>query len=102
MPRGRGRRRLILLTAAFVVLVAGAAVAYKLTRPPGDVSNPDVPFVDSTPTPTATPTPKGSKNKKQAVDDFQWPNYCYTADHRRAYTPPAPIEPPFRRVWYRP
>jgi outer membrane protein assembly factor BamB len=100
MPRGRGRRWLLLLTAALVVLVAGAAVAYKLTRPPGDVSNPDVPFVDSTPTPTATPTPKGKKRKGR--DDFQWPNYGYTPDHRRAYTPPQPIEPPFRRVWYRP
>jgi outer membrane protein assembly factor BamB len=101
MPRGRGRRWLVLLTAAFVVVVAGAAVAYKLTRPPGDVSNPDVPFVDSTPTPTATPKPKGTK-KKPAVDDFRWPNYGYTADHRRAYNPPQPIEPPFHRVWYRP
>src|SRR4051794_15574582 len=99
MPRGRGRRWLLLLTAALVVLVAGAAVAYKLTRPPGDVSNPDVPFVDSTPTPTATPSPKGGKQRK---DDFRWPNYGYTLDHRRAYAPPQPIEPPFRRVWYRP
>ena len=98
MPRGRGRRWLLALTAALVVLVAGAAVAYKLTRPPGDVSNPDVPFVDSTPTPTETPSSPGGKRK----DDFQWPNYGYTLDHRRAYTPPQPIGPPFRRVWYRP
>jgi outer membrane protein assembly factor BamB len=101
MPRGRGRRWLILLTAALVVVVAGAAVAYKLTRRPGDVSNPDVPFVDSTATPTPTPTPKGKK-KGTAADDFRWPNYGYTLDHRRAYTPPQPIEPPFHRVWYRP
>ena len=100
MFRWRGRRLLILLTAAFVVVVAGAAVAYKLTRPPGDVSHPDVQFIEPTPDPTAspTPTPKG----KKPVDDFRWPNYGYTADHRRAFTPPQPLEGPFRRVWYRP
>src|SRR3954447_3253078 len=99
MPRGRGRRRLILLTAAFVVVLAGAAVAYKLTRPPGDVSHPDVQFIDPTPEPAATATPGG---KKRPVDDFRWPMYGYSADHRRAYTPPQPLEAPFKRVWYRP
>src|SRR3954452_1646550 len=100
MPLGRGRRRLILLTAAFVVVLAGAAVAYKLTRPPGDVSHPDVQFIDPTPTATATPTPAGKR--KRPVDDFRWPLYGYTPDHRRAYTPPKPLEGPFKRTWYRP
>src|SRR4051794_30686075 len=99
MLRWRGRRRLILLTAALVVAVAGAAVAYKITRRPGDVSHPDVQFIAPTPDPTATATPGG---KKKRVDDFRWPNYGYTADHRRAFTPPQPLEGPFRRVWYRP
>src|SRR3954469_11980236 len=96
MPLGRGRRRLILLTAAFVVVLAGAAVAYKLTRPPGDVSHPGVQFIDPTPTATATPTPVGKR--KRPVDDFRWPLYGYTPDHRRAYTPPQPLEAPFQRI----
>jgi outer membrane protein assembly factor BamB len=99
MPHGRGRRRLILLTAAFVVVIAGAAVAYKLTRPPGDVSHPGVQFIDPTPEATATPTPGG---KKRRADDFRWPMYGYSPDHRRAYTPPQPLEGPFKRIWYRP
>src|SRR3954451_13552180 len=101
MPHGRGRRWLILLTAAFVVVLAGAAVAYKLTRPPGDVSHPDVQFIDPTPEPTATPTATPGR-KTRPVDDFRWPMYGYSPDHRRAYTPPRPLEVPFRRVRYRP
>src|SRR3954471_1068855 len=103
MPLGRGRRRLILLTAAFVVVVAGAAVAYKLTRPPGDVSHPDVEFDNPAPTATATPTPTPTPKRHQKVaDTFRWPMYGFTPDHKRTFQPPGGLNGPFRRPWYRP
>ena len=101
MPRGRGRRWLVLLSAALVLVVAGAAVAYKLTRRPGDVSNPDVEFDNPTPLPTPSPTPT-PHGRKKPVDTFRWPIYGYTPDHKRTFQPPGGLNGPFHRVWYRP
>jgi outer membrane protein assembly factor BamB len=101
MPQGRGRRWLVLLSAALVVVVAGAAVAYNLTRRPGDVSHPDVEFDNPTPDPTATPTPTPQGHKRVA-DTFRWPMYGFTPDHKRTFQPPGGLNGPFRRLWYRP
>jgi outer membrane protein assembly factor BamB len=100
-----GRWR-ILLAAGLVLVVAAGAVGYKLTRRPGDVSNPNVEFDDPTPDPTATPTPtptpaKGAKPKK-APDTFRWAMYGYTPDHKRTFQPPGGLGGPFKRIWYRP
>jgi outer membrane protein assembly factor BamB len=103
MPRGRGRRWLVLVSAALVLVVAGAAVAYKLTRRPGDVSHPDVEFDNPTPTATASPTPAPTRGRhKQVVDTFRWPMYGYSADHKRTFQPSGGLNGPFRRIWYRP
>src|SRR5689334_9538860 len=100
-----GRWR-ILLAAGLVLVVAAGAVGYKLTRRPGDVSNPNVEFDNPTPDPTATPTPtstpaKGSKPKK-TPDTFRWAMYGYTTDHKRSFQPPGGLGGPFKRIWYRP
>jgi outer membrane protein assembly factor BamB len=83
--------------AAVALVAAGLAVAAYATllRAPGDVSNPDVAF-DATPTPTATPTPAPRRRK---VDDFVWPRYGYTRDHRRVFEPPRPVRGPWRTLW---
>jgi outer membrane protein assembly factor BamB len=98
------RRRLLLALAAVVLLGAGAAVYVYLTqvRPPGNVFNADVPFNDTpeataTPTPTPTPTAK----RRRPVDDFVWPQYGYSDQHRRVFQPAADFGPPFVRVWRR-
>ncbi len=100
-----GRRRwLVLLSAALVLVVAAGAVAYKLTRPPGDVSHPGVEFDNPTPTatPTPTPTPKKRKRHQKVADTFRWPMYGYTPDHKRTFQPSGGLDAPFRRIWYRP
>ncbi len=98
----RGRRRLLLLLTAAVVLVAGAGVAaYVVTRPPGDVSNPDVQFVEETPTPTPTATPEPRERDRRRTPAFRWPRYGYTKDHRRFYDPPRPVRGPFKALWKR-
>jgi outer membrane protein assembly factor BamB len=99
-----GRWR-ILLAAGLVLIVAAGAVGYKLTRRPGDVSNPNVEFDNPTPDPTATPTPTptpGKKKPKKVADTFRWPMYGYTPDHKRSFQPPGGVNGPFQRVWYRP
>jgi putative pyrroloquinoline-quinone binding quinoprotein len=99
------RRRLILgFGLAVVVLVAGAAAVFALTRP-GDVSNPDVEFRADEPTATATPTatPEGRKRHRKKVDpldSFVWPLYGYTPDRRR-FLPADGMRPPFKRLWKR-
>src|SRR3954452_6088069 len=54
---------------------------------PGDISHPEVPFV-------APKQPAGA-----AVDQFQWPLYGYSPDHRRFYEPPHPLRGPWRQGW---
>ena len=96
----RGRRWLrVALPAAVVVLVATGVAAYVVTRPPGDISNPDVGFVDPTPTPKA-PKTKG-KALKRGPDPFTWPVYGFTADHRRVFDAPRRLRGPWRRKWRR-
>jgi outer membrane protein assembly factor BamB len=97
-----GRRRwLVLLSAVLVLVVAAGAVAYKITRPPGDVSHPDVEFDNPAPVATPTPTPTPRKHRGKAVDDFVWPSYGFTPDHRRTFQPSGGLNGPFKRVWYR-
>ena len=75
---------------------AGAAVAYfTVLKEPGDISNPDVPFIGAEPTPG--PKEKGAKPEKPS--NFRWPNYGYTKDHRRAFEPAKEIRGPFRTKW---
>ena len=74
---------------------AGAAVAYfTVLKEPGDISNPDVPFMDAEPTP-----PPKAKKAKEKPSNFRWPNYGYTKDHRRSFDPAKPIRGPFRAKW---
>ena len=90
------RKLLIAATAAIVLLGAAGAAAYVLVlKKPGDISNPDVPFIDAEPTPEATPAP----GKKGKPAKFRWPIYGYTKDHRRNFDPPKPLKGPWRAKW---
>src|SRR5881227_3619827 len=102
--RALAARWRVLLAAGLVLVVAAAAVGYKLTRRPGDVSNPNVEFDDPTPDPTATPTatPTQRAKPKKVPDTFRWAMYGYTPDHKRTFQPPGGLAGPFKRIWYRP
>jgi outer membrane protein assembly factor BamB len=105
MLRALAGRWRILLAAGLVLVVAAGVVGYKLTRRPGDVSNPNVEFDNPTPDPTATPTATPGKAKvkaKKVADTFRWPMYGYTPDHRRTFQPPGGLGGPYKRIWYRP
>ena len=86
----RNRKVLVAAATIFVLLAAGAAAAYfKFVKSPGDISNPDVPFL----APAPTPAPKAPKKPAKPAN-FRWPNYGYTKDHRRAFDPPKKLRGP--------
>jgi outer membrane protein assembly factor BamB len=90
LPRSR---RVRLALAAFVVLVAAAALGgylYERQRT-GSIYHPHAPFV-------AQPTPTLPK-AKHGVDRFAWPFYGYTKNHTRFFPAPEAVRPPFRRLW---
>jgi outer membrane protein assembly factor BamB len=83
------------VVATLVLLGGAAAAAYLLVlQTPGDISNPDVPFV----APEPTPPPK-AKKKQVTPANFRWPVYGYTADHRREFDPGKRLNGPWRTKW---
>jgi len=97
-------RTKFILGAAVVlgVLVAGSAV-FALTRPPADVSNPEVEFREE---PTVTPVPsaipeepeKGSK-EADPLRNFVWAAYGYSKDRRKYLPASTQLHPPFWWMW---
>jgi outer membrane protein assembly factor BamB len=76
----------------------GAAVAAYLTvlQEPGDISNPDVPFVAPATTPSdSADTPKKAKRPRTE----SWPRYGYTKTHTRSFEPERALRGPWRQVW---
>src|SRR3954469_8840614 len=97
-------RKKLLLGAGVVLLllIAGGAV-FALTRPPEDVSNPNVEF-DPEPTATEVPEaipeePKEGSKRADPLRDFVWANYGYSKDRRKFLPASKLLRPPFWRVW---
>jgi len=90
-------RKVAIAAAVIVALAAaGAAVAYfAVLKEPGDISNPDVPFIDAAP----TPGPQEKQAKPTKPSKFRWPRYGFTKDHNRNFDPAKPIRGPFRPKW---
>jgi outer membrane protein assembly factor BamB len=96
--RKRRRRRIVLGVGIALLALVSAAAAFVVTRPEGDVSNPDVEFRDE---PSATPDTEQEPGSKTAdpVDRFIWANYGYTRDRRRYLPLKQPPHPPFEQIW---
>ena len=95
------RWRIVLVLGVALVLLAGAAAAYVVTRQEGDVSNPDVEFrAEPSATPGAELEPDApGRRKTDPVDRFIWAHYGYSRDRRRYLPLKRPLRPPFREVW---
>jgi outer membrane protein assembly factor BamB len=94
----RHPRVLIALAIVVVLAAAGAAAAYLVAvKEPGNVSHPEVPFEEPTPTTATTPAP--DPERPQAPKTVNWPRYGYTVGHTRAFQPDHALNGPWRRAW---
>ncbi len=97
-PPHRGTRKLPWLALGAVVLVLGAGAVLLLTRGDGDVSNPDVTFLDTTERAPDT-GPERGRARHPADDRFEWPVYGF----RKSRTHHLPLNvtprPPYRQAW---
>jgi outer membrane protein assembly factor BamB len=78
----------VLVAAAILLLLVGAAVAFVLLHSPGNVSHPDVEFTGPTGPTTAPKLPA-----------FEWPRYGYDAARTRDFPSGNGLDPPFRVGW---
>jgi outer membrane protein assembly factor BamB len=94
LPR-RPRRVLLAVAGALVLAAVAAFAAWRLVfDDPGDVVNPDVPFV--APTQTTPPRAPSARRKRRHLS---WPRYGYAKAHTRVFQPPRPMRGPWRQVW---
>ncbi len=102
--RLRGRRvRLGLALGGALVLVA-AVTAVVLAARGGDVSNPEVEFVEAPALapPSPPPLPPASRERRArhpADDGFSWPLYGYTKQRTHHLPLRGSLRPPFRLAW---
>ncbi|MEA2155968.1 MAG: hypothetical protein QOE11_2108 [Solirubrobacteraceae bacterium] len=96
-PPQRGKRKLPWLALGAVVLVLGVVAALLIFRGDGDISNPDVTFVQTTESTPATASRRGHAHP--ADDGFEWPVYGF----RKSRTHHLPLNvtprPPYRQAW---
>src|SRR3954447_25054417 len=97
------RKKLLLGAGVVLLLLVIGGTVFALTRPPQDVSNPNVEF-DAEPTATEAPEeiPEEPKKGSKEVDplrDFQWSVYGYSKDRRKFLPASKLLRPPFWRVW---
>ena len=89
---------MLVLGAALALLVlAGGAAAFLLTRD-DDVSNESVEF-QAEPSATPEPTPEPERGRRRGEEPFTWAHYGYSKDRRRYFPASTSLRPPFRRVW---
>src|SRR3954465_13851171 len=94
----RVSRRLLrrgLFAAAVVLGGLGSAAAFVLSHAPGNVSHPNVQFMQ----PTTTTAPVVVRHQRPPVNHFLWPWYGYDAGRPRFFDGPARLRPPMHVGW---
>src|SRR3954453_24215444 len=97
------RKKLPLGARVVLLLMVIGRTVFALTRPPEDVSNPNVEF-DPEPTATEVPEaipeePKAGSKKADPLRNFVWGDYGYSKDRRKFLPASKLLRPPFWRVW---
>lgn len=84
------RRRVLVATGVVALVAAGAGLAaYLVLKRPGDVSNPDIEFVQH------------DKPGKKIAKTTDWPVYGLN-DQRTRYLPADNVKPPYHQIWAKP
>ena len=90
------RRWPIVLAVTVVLLGVGGLLIYNgYIKEPGDVTNEDAEFQDTTD--ADAPPPEEPKRKKRRGETFVWPDFGYTPNRARYLN--ADIKPPFKPIW---
>lgn len=97
------RKKLLLGAGVVLLLLITGGAVFALTRPPEDVSNPNVEF-DAEPTATEVPDaipeePKAGSKQVDPLRNFEWADYGYSNDRRKFLPASKLLRPPFWRVW---
>ena len=88
-----------MLVGVLLVVTAGAITAVLATRPPGDVSNPDVEFTPEQ-APESAPRVTTPQRSAHPFDDgFAWPGYGLTKARTKYLPLDRPLRPPFVEQW---
>jgi len=97
------RKKLLLGAGVVLLLLLAGGAVFALTRPPEDVSNPDVEF-RAEPTATEVPEeipeePEDGSKKQDPLRNFLWADYGYSKDRRKFLPASKLLRPPYWRVW---
>lgn len=98
-PPPRGRRWLPWLAIGATMVLLGSVAAFVLAEGQGDVSNPDVEFVDPVESVAAPPTRSADDPLHPADDGFEWPVYGYTKARTHHLPLRRDLRPPFDQAW---
>jgi outer membrane protein assembly factor BamB len=93
----RGKRLLPRVALGAVVLALGVFAALHFLRGEGDVSHPDVNFVETTE--TAPDTAAARDNAHPADDGFEWPVYGFRKQRTHYLPLNVTPRPPYRQAW---
>ncbi len=96
----RGRRLLRWLAVVLLVTGLGVVMTLSLREDEGDISNPDVEFVETVPSTPAPPLESTRTPGRHPADDgFSWPQYGYTKNRTHHLPLRGQLRPPFRQAW---
>lgn len=90
------RRWPFVLAATVVLLAAGGLLIYNAVKEPGDVTNPDAEFQDTTDQP-APPAEEQPKKTRKRGETFVWPDFGFSPNRARYLN--ADLKPPFEPIW---
>ena len=90
------RRWPFVLAAVLVLGAIGGLVVYNNVKEPGDVTDPDAEFQDTSDQP-APPPEEDKPKKKRKGETFVWPDFGFTPNRARYLN--SDLKPPFKPIW---
>lgn len=89
------RRWPYVLAAVVLLLGIGGLVVYNAAKEPGDVTDPNAEFQDTSDQPA--PPPADKPKKRRRTETFIWPDFGFSPNRARYLN--TKLEPPFEPIW---